>query len=79
MKFLKYFAFDTIHRETVEAWVKILDDITKAALIAVLPLFMIMSSYSIYERFISAATLAVICYLCQLHADKLRKYREKLN
>ena len=39
VNFLKLFKFSfPLHKETLESWIKLLDDVTKAAMIAVLPL-----------------------------------------
>lgn len=53
------------------------DDVTKAALIAALPLLW-LDSHSLSDRAIGAVVLAVIGYFAQLTSDKLRKRIDKL-
>ncbi len=79
MKFFKYLKFSfPLHKETLESWIKMLDDVTKAAMIAVLPLLW-LNSHSLTERAIGVVVLAVIGYFAQISADKLRKHRDSLN
>ncbi|ATD64951.1 hypothetical protein ACFPVS_02730 [Neisseria weixii] len=78
MKFFKYLKFSfPLHKETLESWIKLLDDITKAAMIAVLPLLWI-NSHSLAERAVGVVVLAAIGYFVQVCADKLRKHRDSL-
>lgn len=78
MKFLKLIKLSLpLHRQTLESWIKLLDDVTKAAMIAVLPLLW-LSSYSITERSIGCIVLALVVYLTQMIADKLRKRCDSL-
>lgn len=78
MKFFKYLKFSfPLHKETLESWVKLLDDVTKAAIIAVLPLLWI-NSHSLTERAVGVVVLAIIGYFSQIFADLLRKKRDSL-
>lgn len=76
MIFLKLFKFSfPLHKETLESWIKLLDDVTKAAMIAVLPLLW-LNSHSLIERAIGVVVLVLIGYFVQVGADKLRKHRD---
>ena len=78
MGFLKYLKFTfPLHKETLESWIKILDDVTKAALIAVLPLIW-LNSHSLTERGIGIVVLVLIGYIAQVVTDMLRKHRDSL-
>ncbi|EPI5682083.1 hypothetical protein IBS54_002203, partial [Neisseria gonorrhoeae] len=66
------------HKESIESWIKLLEDIGKTALLAMLPLFW-LNSYSLTERASGVAVLALVAYFVQVYADKLRKYRDSLN
>ena len=76
--FLKYLKLRfPLHKETLESWIKILDDVTKAAFIAVLPLIW-LNSHSLIERGIAIVVLVLIGYIAQVFTDRLRKYRDSL-
>ena len=78
MDFFKYLKFNfPLHKETLESWIKILDDVTKAAFIAVLPLIW-LNSHSLIERGIAIVVLVLIGYIAQVFTDRLRKYRDSL-
>ena len=76
--FLKYLKLRfPLHKETLESWIKILDDVTKASLLALLPLFLLSSQFSM-EKFLGSVGLAVVAYFCQLSAELLRSKRSVL-
>lgn len=66
------------HKESIESWIKLLEDIGKTALLAMLPLLW-LNSYSLTERASGVVVLALVAYFVQVYADKLRKYRDSLN
>lgn len=66
-----------VHTETLESWIKLMDDVTKAALIAILPLLW-LDSYSLTQRSIGFAALVITGYFAQIFADLLRKHRDLL-
>lgn len=79
MNFFKFIKPDLpFHKESIEAWIKLLEDIGKTALLGTLPLFW-LSTYSLTERVFGLFVLALVAYFVQIYADKLRKYRDSLN
>lgn len=78
VKILKHLKFSfPVHTETLESWIKLMDDVTKAALIAILPLLW-LDSYSLTQRSIGFAALVITGYFAQIFADLLRKHRDLL-
>ena len=78
MDILKHLKFSfPVHTETLESWIKLMDDVTKAALIAILPLLW-LDSYSLTQRSIGFAALVITGYFAQIFADLLRKHRDLL-
>ena len=78
MDILKHLKFSfPVHTETLESWIKLMDDVTKAALIAILPLLW-LDSYSLIQRGIGFAALVITGYFAQIFADLLRKHRDLL-
>ena len=78
VKILKHLKFSfPVHTETLESWIKLMDDVTKAALIAILPLLW-LDSYSLIQRGIGFAALVIAGYFAQMIADALRKHRDLL-
>ena len=62
-----------VHKSTLESWIKLLDDVTKAAAVAAIPLLLFFNSYSLFERIASVIVLGIIGYIAQVTADKLRR------
>jgi hypothetical protein len=52
------------HKESIESWIKLLEDIGKTALLAMLPLFW-LNSYSLTERASGVVVLALVAYFCK--------------
>ena len=79
MKFFIFIKPDLpFHKESIESWIKLLEDIGKTALLAMLPLLW-LNSYSLTERASGVVVLALVAYFVQVYADKLREYRDSLN
>lgn len=79
MKFFKFIKPDfPFHKGSLESWIKILDDVTKGALLAMLPLIW-MESQSFVKRISAAAVLVCLVYFSQIFADFLRKYQDSEN
>ncbi|MBR7220180.1 hypothetical protein BCD57_00855 [Neisseria meningitidis] len=79
MKFFIFIKPDLpFHKESIESWIKLLEDIGKTALLAMLPLFW-LNSYSLTEHASGVAYVGRTQKPLTRFADKLRKYRDSLN
>lgn len=64
-----------IHKESLESWTKILDDIAKVAILAI-PV-VLYGTNSVEFKIINAISLTISAYSCLFSADFLRKHKEE--
>ena len=72
VNFLKLFKFSfPLHKETLESWIKLMDDITKGAVLGMLSLPW-LDSQPTYGRILGMLCLPLVAYIAQLVANLLR-------
>lgn len=65
-----------LNQESLDSWCKILDDISKVAVLAI-PVILYADKPIAY-RIVNGISLAICAYFCLYSADKLRKNKNKL-